>query len=209
MKAQVELNLKFDQEIRSKRVTEDSRFLMKYIFAPVSERHVLYKARPRVGDGVNLKILMIDEQIWPKEGWAHSKDSADRRHHDLEVGVNSDDKLYFLVNMNQGMESDNTYWDPVITYEDGTTYEASKGFSATQGKNGWYYQYKEGENYANLVYKRPYKAWTHDAVAPNQPSLISSKQHPGIGLDCARVFVIPRSGTVRVTGAPVCVGTPY
>ena len=47
MKAQVELNLKFDQEIRSKRVTEDSRFLMKYIFAPVSERNALYKARPR------------------------------------------------------------------------------------------------------------------------------------------------------------------
>ena len=63
MKAQVELNLKFDQEIRSKRVTEDSRFLMKYIFAPVSERNALYKARPRVGDGVNLKILKNDDRF--------------------------------------------------------------------------------------------------------------------------------------------------
>ena len=118
MKAQVELNLKFDQEIRSKRVAEDSRFLMKYIFAPVSERHALYKARPRVGDGVNLKILVPDEQIWPKDGWAHSKDSADRRHHNLKLSVNSGDRLCFLVNMNQGMTSDRTYWDPVITYED-------------------------------------------------------------------------------------------
>ncbi len=209
MKAQVELNLKFDQEIRSKQVTEHSRFLMKYIFAPVSERHALYKARPRVGDGVNLKILVNDDQIWPRDGWAHSKDSADRRHHNFKLSVNSGDRLYFLVNMSQGTASDSTYWDPVITYEDGTTYQASKGFSGTQGKNGWHYQYKESENYVNLVYKRPYKAWAHDGVDPNQPSLISSKQHPGIGLDCARVFVVPRSGTVRVTGAPVCVGTPY
>ena len=209
MKAQVELNLKFDQEIRSKRVTEDSRFLMKYIFAPVSERNALYKARPRVGDGVNLKILKNDEQIWPKDSWEYCRDSADRRHHDVKVDVNSGDKICFLVNMNQGMASDNTYWDPVIIYEDGTRHQASEGFSGTQGKHGWYYQYKEGENYVNLVYAKPYKVWRHDAADPKQPSLNSTKQHPGIGLDCARVFVVPKAGTIRVTGAPVCVGTPY
>ena len=33
-------------------------------------------------------------------------------------------KICFLVNMNQGMASDNTYWDPVITYEDGTRHQA-------------------------------------------------------------------------------------
>ena len=41
------------------------------------------------------------------------------------------------------------------------------------------------------------------------PSLNASKQRPGNGVDCARVFVAPKSGAVRVTGAPVCVGTPH
>ena len=204
MRGQIELNLEFDQEIRSKQVTEDSRFLMKYIFAPISERHALYKARPRNGDGVNLKILKNDEQIWPKEeGWAHSRHSADRRHHDVKVDVNSGGKLYFVVNMHQGMGSDSTYWDPVITYEDGTTYKASKGFSGTQGKNGWQYKYKDGENYASLVYDNRYKTWRHDGF----PSLSSSRQLPGFGSDSARVFVAPKAGTVRVTGTAICVGT--
>ena len=205
MRAQIDLNRKYDQEIRSKQMTEDSRFLMKYIFAPVSERHALYEARPRVGDGVNLKILNNDEQIWPEDGWAYSKHSADRRYHDFKVDVNSGDKLYFLVNMHQGMWSDSTHWDPLITYEDGTTYQASKGFSGTQGKNGWQYQYKDGENYVSLVYDKLYKTWRHNGF----PSLNSSKQHSAIGVDSARVFVVPKAGTVRVTGAAICVGTLY
>ena len=201
----LEANLLYDQEIRSKQVTEDSRFLMRYIFAPASERGALYKARPRVGDGVNLKILMNDAQIWPKEGWTHSKHSADRYHHDFKVNVRAGDKLYFIVNMNQGMRSDSTYWNPAITYEDGTTYQASKGFSGTQGANGWQYQYREAENYGNLVYDRRSKSWRNGRF----PFLNSSKQHPGSTLDSVRVFALPKPGTIRVTGAPVCVGTPY
>ena len=201
----LEANLVYDQEIRSKGVTEDSRFLMKYIFVPASERHALYKTRPRVGDGVNLKILRNEEQIWPKEGWAHSIHSADRRHHDFKVNVNAGDKLYFLVNMHQRMGFDSAYWDSVIAYGDGTTYQASKGFSGTQGKNGWQYQYKDGENYARLVYDSRYKTWRRNG----SPSLNSFKQRPGFESDCARVFVAPKAGAIRVTGAPVCVGTPY
>ena len=201
----LEANLLYDQEIKSKQVTEDSRFLMQYIFAPANKRGALYKARPRVGDGVNLKILMNDEQIWPEKGWEHSKHSADRRHHDFKVNVSAGDKLYFLVNMNQGMGFDSTYWNPAITYDDGTTYQASKGFSGTQGVNGWHYQYREDEKFVNMVYDNRYKTWRRGGL----PSLKSSKQRPAIGFDCARVFVVPKAGTIRVTGAPVCVGTPY
>ena len=201
----LEANILYDQEIRSKQVTEDSRFLIKYIFAPASERGALYKARQRVGDGVNLKILMNDEQIWPKEGWEHSKHSADRRHHDFKVNVSAGDKLYFLVNMNQGRGFDSTYWNPAIIYDDGMTYQASKGFSGTQGVNGWHYQYREDEKFVNMVYDNRYKTWRRGGL----PSLKSSKQRPAIGFDCARVFVVPKAGTIRVTGAPVCVGTPY
>ena len=114
---------------------------------------------------------------------------------------------FFLVNMVHGTVHDNTYWDPMITYENGTTYQGSKGFSGTQGKNGWYYQSKAGGDYVNLVYSKPYKSWKIDNADLGQPSLNASRQHPGHGIDCARVFVVPKTGTVRITGAPVSVGT--
>ena len=205
MRAQIDVNREYDQEIRSKKVTEDSHFLMKFIFAPVSERHALYKGRPRFGDGVNLKILKNSEQIWPEDGWANSKHSADRRRYDFKVDVNTGDKLYFLVNANQHMASDSTYWDPAITYEDGTVYKASKGYSGTQGKNGWYYQCREGENYVNLVYDKFYDTWGHHGF----PLISPPRLHPINGLDCARVFAVPKAGSVRLTGAPVCVATPH
>lgn len=209
MKDQVELNIKFDQEIRSKRVTEDSRFLMKYIFAPASERGTLYKERQRTGDGVNLKILKNDAQIWPEQGWAYCKDSSDRKFHDVKIDVVSGDRILFLVNMVHATVHDNTYWDPTITYEDGTTYQASKGFGGTQGENGWHYQYTQDGNYVDMVYAKPYKSWKVDNADMRQPSLNASRQHPGHGVDCVRVFVVPKTGSVRITGAPVCVGTPY
>ena len=209
MKGQVELNRKFDQEIRSKQVTEDSRFLMKYIFAPISDRRALYESRPRTGDGVNLKILKNDDQVWPDEGWAYCQHSADRQYHDVKVEVKSGDRIFFIVNMVHGTAHDNTYWDPKITYENGTTYQASKGYSGTQGRNGWYYQSKAGGDYVNMVYSKPYTSWKIDNADRGQPSLNASRQHPGHGIDCARVFVVPESGSVRITGAPVSVGTPY
>ena len=205
MKYQIDMNRKYDREIRSKRATEDSRFLMKFIFAPLSERHAVYAARPRFGDGVNLKILKNDEQIWPNDGWAHSAHSADSARHDFKVDVNMGDKLYFLVNANQNMASDSACWDPAIAYEDGTTFQASKGYSGTQGKNGWHYQCRDGENYVNLVHDKLYNTWRHNGF----PLMKSSRFRPTIGLDCARVFAVPKAGTVRVTGAPVCVATPH
>ena len=204
MREQIDLNRKYDEEIRSKQVHEDSSFLMKFIFASATERRELYKARQSYSGGVNLKILKNDNQIWPKEGWAHSENSADRLRHDVIVGVDSGDKLYFLVSTHQGMGFDTAYWDPVITYDDGTTFKASKGFSGTQGKNGWHYQYKDGENYASLVYDSRYKAWRHNGF----PLLKAYRQRPGFDTESARVFVTPKHGTVRVTGAPVCVRPP-
>ena len=204
MREQIDLNRKYDEEIRAKQVTKDSSFLIKFIFAPVSERRELYKARQSHCFGANLKILKNDGQIWPEEGWAHSKNNADRLQHDVKVDVESGDKLYFLVNSPQGMGFDAAYWDPVITYDDGATYKASKGFSGTQGKNGWHYQYKDGENYASLVYDNRYKTWRHNGF----PLLKAHRQRPGFDTESARVFVAPKHGAVRVTGAPLCVSPP-
>ena len=204
MREQIDANREYHQEIRSKQVTEDSRFLMKFIFASASERRELYGARQSHGGGVNMKILKNDGQIWPKEGWAHSKNNADRPRHEVKVEVESGDKLFFLVSAHQGMGFDTAFWDPVITYDDGATFKASKGFSGTQGKNGWHYQYKDGENYASLVYDNRYKTWRHNGF----PLLKAHRQRPGFEGWSARVFVAPKHGAVRVTGAPVCVRPP-
>lgn len=204
MREEIDLNRKYDQEIRSKQVNEDSSFPMKFIFAPASERRELYEAGSVYNDGLNLKILKNGDQIWPKEGWAHSENSAHRLQHDVKVGVDSGDKLYFLVNSPHGMGFDTAYWDPVITYDDGATFKASKGFSGTQGKNGWHYQYKDGENYVSLVYDNRYKIWRHEGY----PLLKAYRQRPGFEAESARVFVAPKHGAVRVTGAPLCVSPP-
>ena len=204
MKEQIDLNRTYDQEIRAKQVNENSSFLMRFIFAAASERRELYKARQSHNVGVNLKILKNDDQLWPEEGWAHSKNNADRPQHDVKAEVESGDKLYFLVNRHQGMGFDTAYWDPVITYDDGATFKASQGFSGTQGKNGWHYQYKDGETYASLVYDNRYETWKHNGF----PLLKATRQRPGFETESARVFVAPKHGTVRVTGAPVCVKSP-
>ena len=204
MREQIDVNRTYDQEIRAKQVNEDASFLIRFIFAPASERRELYKARQSHSVGVNLKILKNDDQIWPEEGWAHSKNNADRLRHDVKVDVESGDKLYFLVNTHEGMGFDTAYWDPVITYEDGATFKASQGFSGTQGKNGWHYQYKDGETYASLVYDNRYETWRHNGF----PLLKANRQRPGFETESARVFVAPKHGTVRVTGAPVCVRSP-
>ena len=204
MREQIDLNRKYDQEVRLKQVNEDSSFLTKFIFAPASERRELFQASSVHNGGVNLKILKNDGQIWPKEGWAHSENSAHRLRHDVKVDVDSGDKLYFLVRAHQGMGFDTSYWDPVITYDDGTTFKASKGFSGTQGKNGWHYQAKDGENYTSLVYDSRHKIWRLNGF----PVLKAHRQRPGFEAESARVFVAPKHGAVRVTGAPLCVSPP-
>ena len=208
LKEQHDLNLKLDKEIRLKRVTQKSSPLIKYIFASTNERHVLYSGRKKVGDGVQLKILKNDQQIWPKDGWEFSRDSEDKRPHDFTVDVSLGDRLYFQVNMNKGFSFDTTFWNPTIKYEDGTTYQASKGFSSTQGQNQWYYQYWSDENYVDMVYEKSFKTWRMEGL-PYIPSITSDTQHPSEESDVARVFIVPQGGTIRLIGSASVIGTPH
>ncbi|MBD70360.1 hypothetical protein CMK21_09560, partial [Candidatus Poribacteria bacterium] len=103
---------------------------------------------------------------------------------------------------------DTTFWNPTIKYEDGTTYQASKGFSSTQGQNQWYYQYWNDKNYEDMVYDQSFKIWRMES-SPNIPSITFDRQHPSGGSDAARVFVVPKDGTIRLIGAPSVIGTPH
>jgi len=208
LKEQHDLNLKLDKEIRLKRVTQTSSPLIRYIFSSTNERHFLYSERKKVGDGVQLKILKNDQQIWPKDGWEFSRDSEDKRPHNFTVNVSLGDRLYFQVNINEGFSFDTTFWNPTIKYEDGTTYQASKGFSSTQGQNQWYYQYWNDKNYEDMVYDQSFKTWRMGG-SPNIPSITFDTQHPSEGSDTARVFVVPQDGTIRLIGSASVIGTPH
>ena len=208
LKERHDLNLKFDKEIRLKHVTPKSPSLIRYVFSPANKRYSLYEERKKVGDGVQLKILKNGQQIWPRDGWEFSRDSRDKRPHNFMIDVSLDDKLYFQVNMNEGFSFDTTFWNPTITYEDGTVYQASEGFSGIQGQGQWCYQYWDGKNYMNMVYDKSFKIW-RGKDAPNIPSIASDRQHPSEELDAARVFVVPKDGTIRLIGAPSVIGTPH
>jgi hypothetical protein len=69
------------------------------------------------GDGVRVKMLKGDQQIWPHEGW-ETIAAADTKGKDMEetVSVNAGDKLYFIVNRNSDATDDETVWDPQVKY---------------------------------------------------------------------------------------------
>ena len=124
------------------------------------------------------------------------------------IDVSLDDKLYFQVNMNEGFCFGTTFWNPTITYEDSTICQASEGFSDIQEQGQWHYQYWDSKNYMNMVCDQSFKIW-RGKNAPNIPSITSDRQHPSEGLDTARVFVVPKDGTISLIGAPSALGTPY
>lgn len=69
------------------------------------------------GDGVNVKIMKNDTQIWPASGWqAIANNDTIGVNHDFTVTVNQNDMIYFVVNKNVNNTSDTTVWDPTISY---------------------------------------------------------------------------------------------
>src|SRR5581483_9155082 len=69
------------------------------------------------GDGVRLKILKNDTQIWPANGWQTiaAKDIVGRSF-ELTTSVHRGDKLYFIMNRNSDPADDETVWNPNIVY---------------------------------------------------------------------------------------------
>jgi hypothetical protein len=76
-------------------------------------------------------------------------------------------------------------------------YQASSGFTSTQGANQWYYQYWNGTSYINMWWNAGAGYWegseTYLIVYP-------VGQHPGSSFSSVRKWLAPRAGTVRVTG---------
>lgn len=156
------------------------------------------------GDGVDLRISLNDAPLWPATGWAHSAHANDVQTHDVAVQVKAGDRLLFVLNRHGNFGWDTTEWDPVVRYDTGEEFQASKGFSDRQGANGWSYRYRGDDgHWEDLVYDsapgRYGERWRRK-IGVIEPFVSATEMHPDPSGDAVRVFTAPRDGRVTVRG---------
>jgi hypothetical protein len=165
-------------------------------------------AKGFLGDGVNMKILLNDTQVWPANGWQYASNATSKVEIDASVDVKNDDKLVFIVNANKNDRYDTTDFDLTISYSDGESHIASREFSDTQGTNGWRYQSRDSEGmYEDLTYSIENKQWQkqlEEGLGTDKSLFIGpGKLCPKSGLDTAMVWTAKKTGHIRITGS-VC-----
>ncbi|MFF2912522.1 RHS repeat domain-containing protein [Paenibacillus sp. NPDC057934] len=146
------------------------------------------------GDGVRVKVMKNNTQIWPASGWQtiQGKDAIGVTLN-LNVNVNKGDSIYFIVNQNGHIGSDATKWNPVISYIE----RASSAYGSEQGKDNWYYQIWNGTKYEDMTWDVANSRWK----GKNNWDLITKEwMHPD-GNDVALKWSAPQSGSVRVAGS--------
>ncbi|WP_159888664.1 GBS Bsp-like repeat-containing protein [Paenibacillus puerhi] len=75
------------------------------------------KANTSFGDGVQVKIMKNQTQLWPTSGWQSIAFNDGIGYNvDISTNVLTGDALYFIVNKKENNYADSTAWNPVITY---------------------------------------------------------------------------------------------
>jgi hypothetical protein len=184
-----------------------------------------------IGDGVLVRVLRNDQQVWPAGKWGRTNweflpNATVTKPLDTTVEVGAGDKLIFILNRyasDTGRPSfdpamfyaignaiaDTTTFDPTIVYADGETHVASKEFSNEQGRNGWWYQYREGGKLLDLDYCVATGQWRKPGDNQSDAMFIGpGEMHPGSRQDAARVWIAPKAGKIRLTSTLVNIGNP-
>jgi hypothetical protein len=148
------------------------------------------------GDGVRVKIMKNNTQLWPSSGWhtvAYNDNSG--LIHGPIVNVAAGDHVYFIVNQNGNSGYDTTVWDAAVSYR--PTYNATTDFQTYQGAWNWKYQQWNGAGYSDMAWHSVDKQWrgsyTYNTIWNG------SAMHPDTN-DTARVWMAPMSGTIRISG---------
>jgi hypothetical protein len=103
----------------------------------------IYKADTKPSDGVHLEIRHNAETVWTADLDGQDGKGVEPK---LHLQVERGDALRFVVHKRKAIYCDTTHWDPVITYADGQSFQASKGFSKKrQGHGGWSYEMEGGD----------------------------------------------------------------
>ena len=98
----------------------------------------IYKLDTKPSDGVRLSIRHRGQDVWQAE-----IDGPDAKgvQPNVTLDVRRGDAVRFVVHKRVAIYCDTTHWDPLITYDDGESFQASKGFSTgRQGDDGWSYE---------------------------------------------------------------------
>ncbi|HOX40472.1 MAG TPA: hypothetical protein PL033_21035 [Candidatus Brocadiia bacterium] len=102
----------------------------------------IYKADTNGGDGVCLRILRGAIPIWKAEIGPSDTTGVEPN---VNLEVKKGETVRFVVHKRGQIFCDTTHWDPLITYDSGESFQASKQFSAQQNENGWSYEMDEGD----------------------------------------------------------------
>jgi hydrazine synthase alpha subunit-like protein/WD40 repeat protein len=89
------------------------------------------------GDGIRAAIHHNDREIWSAEIDGKDAEGIDPK---LSLDVQKGDSVRFIVDKRVAISCDTTGWDPIIAYEDGQAYQASKSFGKQQGEGQWFYE---------------------------------------------------------------------
>jgi len=90
------------------------------------------------GDGVALMVRHNERTVWTARIAGSDAKGAEPR---LNLNVAKGDSIRFIVHKYRRIFHDTTHWDPLMTYESGKSYQASKGFaSAPSAKPPWSYE---------------------------------------------------------------------
>ncbi len=165
----------------------------------VSVRGRVLKLDLSGGDGIIARITKNGTRIWPASGdqtIAYNDDLGVESNLD-SLSVTAGDVIRFEVEKNANNTSDSTSWTPAVVYvTPAGNFQASTGFSSTQGTNNWSYQSWNGSAYSDMTWDSVNSRWN---VGGTLSIIGSSLQHPD-GTDSVRKFTAPQSGTIRITG---------
>lgn len=122
------------------------------------------------GDGVRAAILHNGRRAWQHELAGDDGVGIDPN---LGLAVKQGDTLRFVVDKRGSISCDTTYWDPLIRYADGRTFQASAAFAEKkQGAGHWYYEMpSDGSGKLGL----PRLAWFDAAWGWRESPLASGK----------------------------------
>jgi RHS repeat-associated protein len=149
------------------------------------------------GDGINVKIMKNDTQLWPSNGWQYIADDLNGTYttHSSIIPVDAGDKIRFIVNGNENTNDDYNVWEQYVSYIDDYNI-ASIGYSDTQGQNNWYYEERRTDGqYYPMSWDSSNNYW----VGTTGNIVDRSWQLPASN-DAVRTWKAPYSGIVSVSG---------
>ncbi len=168
----------------------------------------VYKADINGGDGVHVEIRVGRRVVWQADIEAADAVGVDPA---LTVDVRQGEAIRFVVHRRGTIGYDTTHWDPLVTYENGEAFQASRAFSTHAPGRRWVaYEMETDTNRPSqssgpVVHGfRPQLLLYDQAVQPTQPVAVPADDSlpvwviaSGSGRQWLRALLVRRSSTVR------------